>query len=122
VLPVIDHPALAGLIDQLSPEGSGSLTATPVAVPVPAALLLLTVTSNPIWSPAETGPAGLAVFVIDTFGHRTVTEAEELLFVVFVSLVAEMLAVLLTAPQLAADVVAATWTDEVAPAAKVVGE
>src|SRR5687767_14247234 len=43
-------------IDQLTPEpvGSGSLMVTPVAVPVPAASLLLAVAVNPIVLPAST--------------------------------------------------------------------
>src|ERR1700746_1357560 len=61
-------------IIQLRPglPGSGSLTVTPVALPWPA---LLTVMSNPILSPAETGPSGLAVLVTRTSGASTQTEA-----------------------------------------------
>src|SRR5712691_1558505 len=65
-------------IDQEMPEpvGSGSLMLTPVAVPVPAAPELATVTVNPIWDPAETETAS-AVLVSETFGHWTVVEAED---------------------------------------------
>jgi hypothetical protein len=55
--------------DQSTPDGSGSLTETPRAVPSP---LLVTVMSKPIASPALTGPAGLAVLVISMTAGATV--------------------------------------------------
>src|SRR6478609_1868234 len=64
--------AFAGVIVQVRPVGKVSLTATPLAWPGPA---FETVTSNPIVSPAFTGPAGLAVFVNVTDGQFTVTDA-----------------------------------------------
>src|SRR5438093_872291 len=77
--PVIAQPAKAGDSDQLRspPGGSGSETWTLVAVPVPAAPELDTVMSKPIAVPAETGPVGLAVFVMWIAGHWTVTVAVE---------------------------------------------
>src|SRR5689334_11625569 len=59
--------------DQLmpSPPGSGSLRTTLRAMPVPAALLFVTVTVKPTFVPAETGVAS-GVFVMDRFGHWTV--------------------------------------------------
>ena len=47
---------------------------TPFAVPVPAAALFVTVIVKPIGEPALTDVAS-AVFVIDRFGHRTVSVA-----------------------------------------------
>jgi len=66
----IDQPVDAGEIDQLIPVpvGRGSLTVTPVAVPVPDALLFETVIVNPICDPAFTVSAS-AVFVIEIDGH-----------------------------------------------------
>src|SRR5258706_547348 len=74
--PVIAQPANAGLNDQFrSPApGSGSLITTLVSVP---GRPLVTVTSNPCAVPADTGPAGFAVFKIDTTGQSTVTDAVE---------------------------------------------
>ena len=51
------------------PAGSGSLTVTPSAVPVP---VFVTVMSKPIVSPALTGPAGLATFVMAIVAGATV--------------------------------------------------
>ena len=52
-------------MDQLmpGPPGSGSLSVTPVAVPVPVAAELATVTVKPMAVPADTGVAS-AVFVM----------------------------------------------------------
>src|SRR5437016_1694581 len=85
--------------------------------------MLLSVTSNPIPSPAETGPAGLATLVTFTSGQLTVTEAVAVLFALALaaSLAADAEAVLLTVPQFADEVVAFTCTVELAPAARVVG-
>ena len=60
--PEIAQPAASGVSLQLTPVpvGSGSLTVTPLAVPRP---VLVTVTVNPIGSPALTDAAS-AVFVI----------------------------------------------------------
>ena len=54
-LPAIEQ-LVPDTIDQSKPAplGKGSLIATPVAVPVPAAALLETVTVNPISDPADT--------------------------------------------------------------------
>src|SRR5437870_1623460 len=80
------------LIDQLTPDppGSGSLTVTERATPVPAAPELATETVNPIRSPALTVPAS-AVLVTDRAGAWTtmVAEADTL-----GALVAEAVAVL----------------------------
>ena len=54
---------------QSTPAGSGSLTLTPRAVPVP---VFVTVMSKPIESPALTGPAGLADFVTSIVAGLTV--------------------------------------------------
>src|SRR5262249_14800500 len=72
--PVMEHPDTGGTIDQLraAPCGSGSLTTTLLAVPLPA---LATVTSKPMVVPALTGPAGLATLLMVTLGHSTWTEA-----------------------------------------------
>jgi hypothetical protein len=67
--PEIEQSGESGLSDQLTPAGSGSFTVTPWAVVVP---VFVTVISNPIWSPALTGPAGLAVFVMSIVGAATV--------------------------------------------------
>ena len=72
--PVIEQPAVAGLIDQFTPAppGSGSARVTPVAVPAP---VLETVIVKPIGSPALTESAS-AVLVICTAGHCRVVEAD----------------------------------------------
>ena len=56
IAPVIEQLAGPDAIDQSTPEplGRGSLSNTPVAVPVPGALLLEAVTVNPIALPADT--------------------------------------------------------------------
>src|SRR5579872_3792670 len=66
-------------IDQLTPEpgGSGSDIVTPVAVPVPAAPELDTVTLKPIGDPALTGVRS-AVLVIARLGPSTLMLAEAL--------------------------------------------
>ena len=63
-------------IDQSTPApaGKGSLRTTPVAVPVPGALLLEAVTVNPISEPGDT-VALSAVLKRVRFGHRTVVLA-----------------------------------------------
>src|SRR4051812_3014245 len=78
--PVIEHdpgPAYAGLIDQLTPfpPGSGSLSVTDFAVPVPGAPEFDTVTENPIGSPVFTGVAS-ATLAIDRCGASTTIVAE----------------------------------------------
>jgi hypothetical protein len=60
-------PAYAGLILQTNPRGSGSTSFTLNAVPVPAALLLLTVIVKPIVVPVGTGVAS-AVLITLRFG------------------------------------------------------
>src|SRR5207253_7702675 len=114
------HPALDGSIVHVKPLGSVSVKLTPVALPAP---MLLSVTSKPMSSPAETGPAGLATLVTFTSGQFTVTEAVALLFVfaLAASLLAEAEAVFETVPQLADEVVAFTCTVVLKPAARVVG-
>src|SRR5438045_3625125 len=79
-LPVIEQvpgPAYAGSMLQSTPlpEGSGSSSMTALAVPVPSETALLTVTVNPIGSPALTGVAS-AVLVIDRSGQSTVVLAD----------------------------------------------
>ena len=54
---------------QSTPAGSGSLTATPSAVPVP---VFVTVMSKPIGSPALTGPSGFATFAMAIVAGATV--------------------------------------------------
>ena len=109
------------MIVQVKPVGSVSVKLTPTALPAP---MLLSVTSNPITSPAETGPTGFATFCTLTSGQLTVTEAVALLLALSdaFSLVAEAEAVFDTDPQFAEEVVAWTWTVVLKPAAKVVGE
>ena len=72
-LPVIEHAAFGGLIDQSTPlpPGNGSESVTPFALPAP---VLFTVMVKPIGSPALTEPAS-AVFVMCSAGHCTVVEA-----------------------------------------------
>src|SRR5438270_2047523 len=93
--PPIEQPVTDGLMLQSrsSPAGRVSLTVTACAVPGPA---LLTVMSKPMLSPALTGPTGLAVLVIDRFGHWTTTLAVE---AAEPSLLAAPVAVLLTVAQ-----------------------
>src|SRR5690349_5326505 len=69
--PVIEQPVNAGSSDQFrsAPAGKLSVTETPLRAPGP---LLCTVMSNPMSSPAVTGPAGFAVFVTLIVGHWTV--------------------------------------------------
>src|SRR5882672_7555983 len=95
----MDQPALAGSIVQVKPAGNVSVKLTPAALPAP---MLLKVTSNPISSPADTGPTGLAVFCTLMSGQLTVMliGPEELLAsAVEASLVAEAEAVFATVPQ-----------------------
>src|SRR5215831_15212245 len=72
-LPLILQAALAGSIDQLTPEpaGRGSWTVTLVAVPGPP---FLTVMVKPMSVPALTGVAS-AFLVMDSDGHCTVMDA-----------------------------------------------
>ena len=74
--PVIEQLAGPDSIDQSTPEplGRGSLKETPVAVPVPAALLLEAVTVNPTSDPADT-VALSAVLVRVRSGQTTVVMA-----------------------------------------------
>src|SRR5438093_1262628 len=90
----MEQPLTAGLIDQVMPEpvGRASDRVTLCAVPAP---LLVTVMSNPMGSPAETGPTGLATLLTDRFGQFTVMEA---VTEPDPSFVVEKLAVLLTDP------------------------
>ncbi len=69
--PVIAHEAPPVTVPsvQSMPGGSGSLTATLSAVPVP---VLVTTMSKPIESPALTGPAGLATLVMSIVAGATV--------------------------------------------------
>ena len=71
--PVIEQPAVAGLIAQLMPvpPGSGSLKVTAFAVPGPG---LETVIVKPIALPALTEDAS-AVLEIARFGQFTVVDA-----------------------------------------------
>ena len=64
-------------IDQSTPlpAGSGSLSVTDFAVPVPGAPEFDTVTVKPIWSPAFTGVAS-ASLTIDRFGASTTIVAD----------------------------------------------
>src|SRR5262245_12495909 len=73
----VPGPEYVGLIVQLTPEplGSGSLSVTAVAVPVPAAELLLTVMVKPIDWPASTGLLS-AVLTMPRPGHWTVVLAD----------------------------------------------
>src|SRR5215467_4285126 len=74
--PLMLQPAGAVSIDQStpSPAGSGSLTVTPSAVPVPGAFEFDTVTVKPIGCVVFTGVAS-AVLAIESAGHCTVVEA-----------------------------------------------
>ena len=71
--PVIEQPAVAGLIAQLipAPPGSGSLNVTAFAVPGPG---LETVIVNPIGLPALTDEES-ADLAIARFGQFTVVDA-----------------------------------------------
>src|SRR5438270_5956549 len=75
--PVIEQPVTAGLMLQFRspPAGSGSVMVTPVAVPGP---LLLTRSEERRVGKEFTGPAGLAVLVMEMSGHWTTTLAVEL--------------------------------------------
>ena len=72
---MIEHAALAGLIDQVmpAPPGSGSLNVTDFAVPGPG---FVTVITKPIALPALTDDAS-AVFEIARFGQFTVVVADD---------------------------------------------
>src|SRR5207237_1707476 len=97
----IDQPALGGLIVQVKPGGSVSVKLTPAALPAP---MLLSVTSKPMSSPDETGPAGFATFCTFTSGQLTVMligPAVLLASAVEASFVAEAVALFATVPQVA---------------------
>src|SRR5438093_1571932 len=122
--PVREQPLSepAASIDQVRPAlaGNVSLTATPVAVPVPAALPLDTVITKPIEVPALTVPAS-AVLVILRTGHWTVMligPSELFDWVPPPSLVAEAEALLATGPQVSAVVGEVMWTCLLAPATR----
>src|SRR5215510_8669869 len=103
------QPAGAVSIDQSMPlpPGSGSLTVTPSAVPVPGAFEFATVIMKPIGCVVLTGVAS-AVFTIDNAGHCTVNDA---LAVTSAWLVASAVAVLLYVLQLWSVVALTTCTD-----------
>ena len=84
--PVMAHEAPPVTVPrvQSTPGGSGSLTATLSAVPVP---VLVTVISKPIGSPALTGPAGLATLAMSMVAGATVKHS----VVAFVWLAGEVL-------------------------------
>ena len=110
----IDQPADAGEIDQAKPAGRTSVNCTPFASPAPA---FFSVTVNPICSPAETLPASAVLstsIVAQSTSTVAVSESDPSLEVVTE-------AVLDTSPQSALSVVATTWTEVEAPAARVVG-
>src|SRR5207302_1333780 len=93
--PLIAQPVTSGLMLQFRspPAGSGSVMATPAAVPGP---LLLTTMSKPMLSPELTGPAGLAVLAMAMLAHCTSTLA---VAVSWPSLLAAPVAALLTVAQ-----------------------
>src|SRR6516165_3732155 len=79
VAPTEHSPALDCVsIDQVTPEpepaGNGSLTVTPLAVPVPA---FLTVTVKPIGSPAFTGDASAVLVIWMLAGLQMMTASLE---------------------------------------------
>jgi hypothetical protein len=102
---LIEHPATAGLIDQLVPAvvGSTSVSVTPVAVPAPP---FVTVIVKPIASPALTGVAS-ATFVSWMSAQLTVSDAEA--FCGAVPFVSVTLAVLLYVLHDAEVVPLVTW-------------
>ena len=73
-VPVIAQSAFAGLIDHVTPFGSGSFSVTPFAVPGP---LFVVVIVNPIALPALTD-ASSAVFTTSRSGASQVTVASSL--------------------------------------------
>src|SRR5438270_203586 len=95
------------------PAGNGSFSVTPVAVPVPAAALLLAVMPKPILLPANTEAAS-AVLLNARAGHCTVMVA---LAVILGALVAESVAVLGYVPQLLPFVPLVICTDALVPGA-----
>jgi hypothetical protein len=103
-------------IDQFRPEpaGKGSLRETPVAVPVPAALLLEAVTVNPTADPADT-VALSAVLLRVRLGQSTVVLAFALRPG---ELVDVSVAVFASNPQLANVVALVTCTDSETPEAR----
>ena len=116
--PLMEKPLAAPSIVQVTwlpePAGSGSLTVTPFARPVP---VLLTVTWKPIWSPALTG-LELAVLARSMWAGLQVIEADA---ESEPSLELVALAVLLYVVHSAAEVVAMTWTVAPAPAVRTAG-
>src|SRR5947199_5344159 len=119
--PLIEHAVPScWSIDQSTvvPAGSGSDSVTPVAVPVPTALLLLTVMLKPIGLPAFTAALS-AVLRTETSGHCTVVDAWLLatLPLLVVRLVAFAVALLVYVLQLEAVVPLTTCTCRLLPAA-----
>ena len=108
VFPVIEHPGFGGTIVQVAPlnDGSGSLRTTPVAVPVPVADELVTVTVKPAVCPGLMGEAS-RVFAMVSAGHRTVVDALAVRVGAFVEVTVAVLAYVL---QLAKAVGLWTWT------------
>ena len=95
------------------PDGSGSSSTTPRAVPVAVAALFDAVIVKPMFEPASTVGAS-AVLTRERAGHRTVTLAVPL---PPVPLVVETLAVFETVPQSAAVVAEVMWIDVQRPRA-----
>src|SRR6266542_2245218 len=114
--PVIVHPESEppASMAQFSPVlvGRVSVTVTPVAVPVPPAVAVIT---NPIVLPAFTGLAP-ATWVMEMEGQFTVMEASRASPPAFVELTE---AVLVTCPQVSAVVGEVMWTCLLVPEAMV---
>src|SRR5437867_2461521 len=112
----MDQPASLDSMLQLTPAPAGRLSvkARPVARPSP---LLQSVTVKPICSPALTDGAS-ASFATSISAHRTSVVAEASSEP---SLVVLTDAVLSYVPQLSFVVLLTTWTDALAPAARLVG-
>src|SRR5215469_15319724 len=68
-------PAITQVRPVPEPGGSGSDTVTPCASPVP---VLVTVTLNPIGSPAFTGDASAVFRTVTVAGWQTISAGEEL--------------------------------------------
>ena len=93
-------------------DGNVSVTETPVAVPVPAALEFATLTLKPIWDPADTDAAS-GVLVSERAGHWTTIGVGPAEPVPALPVVND--AELLIVPQLAEDVGDVMCTDRDAP-------
>ena len=107
-LPWIEQLAGPDMIDQSMPvpEGNGSSMTTPWAVPVPGAVLLLTLTVKPICEPASTvGASAVLVRVRSEHATRVETLASSFMYV----------------PQLANDVALTTWAVTLCPEARSTG-